>query len=385
LIFQILLSMTPNKTTNSKNIDQLKKELDIMHKLFDNLKSKNKKNSELKDPIKEKKQKFRTDDNIIFNTPTLPKITPKSKSEVSLANIQKKESDSEKIIKDNLSNVSQKKLENKLEEQIENSNSNTPLITIEFDNEELKSMQNTTIAKEEIVAKTIIESDKNVLSKKEVLVKRDTELKKESTQEIDKPTINKEESIRTTKPQKQIDEETQESYLSIKEKLEKIKADIKERELLREQKSQITTTITKIVEKNKANSKKLKSVTTTTLQPNKTLDTTKTEIKTETSLPTNILTKNKEQKSPNPKGDTIKTKKETAKITEIKKLQDKNTTNKFSKVKEVKHKNVTSKNNAVKKGTTLVKANNNKLDVLSITILVLIIVVLLVFWYLYIK
>lgn len=387
--------MDTNNKSTKKSFEQLKKEFDTMSKLFDNLNSKNKIKPETSKPNTTSDSESNKMDekvtDIFFKTNKLPDLTSEEKLLVKNEDIVTQAEDTNlNLEKNTVENESESsiiiefdndelKIRNKKEITTDKSNSQTetsnkpkelvnPIKKIEQTNENVQSIES---ANKKTKAITNNEVPKEIVIPKKETIKEvksvDNEIKPITNDKIQKEIESpKETEVKPLKAQTQV------SYLSIKEKLEKIKKDIKERELLRNQNTATGNTIKKITEKqqltaalidvkpsNKSNtqvpiSKKVETPIKNTIEQKKEIV---TEIKEQKKIPKSTI-----QSKPIQKKEPIDVKESNVKLQNTQEI-----------------------NTVLKTNKTAKKEEQNSSGGLSIIILILIIIALLVFWFLYIK
>lgn len=194
----------------NKNIEDLRKELADMHRLFDNIISDKKENAKKELKIRPK--------NIVDHTK--PKKEVLSKTEIPTINTTKEE------VKENtvINNIITKEINNS--KKITEINNEEEITIIDQTKPELDTSDNTNTTKEIIEKKT----DKSINNETEISDRSNPKTESEELSDImisfDSPSKSKEE-----KDSKVINLHTKEQYLSIREKLEKIKNEIKQKEL----------------------------------------------------------------------------------------------------------------------------------------------------------
>ncbi len=191
----------------NKNIEDLKKELADMHRLFDNIISDKKENTKNKIKINPEKNNENTEQKKeVFAKTETPN------SNITKENIKENITD-EKVLTESSTNIKES-TEITLEEEI----------TIV---DQTEPTSNTSNSSDEILEK---EMDKSMINETEILNTTNSKTESEELSDIMISFDSPSESIKE-KDSKVIDLHTKEQYLSIREKLERIKNEIKQKEL----------------------------------------------------------------------------------------------------------------------------------------------------------
>jgi hypothetical protein len=257
----------------TKNLDQLLKELNEMQMQFDNLKDEmvTKDNKRKKNQIKTELASDKIDTDFFKTLTTAPKINNNTASNKQLDNQKKIESNTDNLLFS--LDIEHEEITNKKQE---NSSLEQPIDVIDSNNV-ISKIKNSIEKTEELTIDETIEVNNSVEEKKE-FINDDFEDSKEiiESKPIEKKLtknedlLNKEENINTNiqnikskkeidiiKEKKNIDNKVSEkSFLSIKQKLDKIKKEIAARELEISNKKDDVVQITQ--EKNKIPTKELK-------------------------------------------------------------------------------------------------------------------------------